>query len=266
MSGRAANPKPKAARWRSEGLTDPFGYRGADDQAFDSLYPGSIQALSDRFWTPVGVARRVAELFWQAGAHTVMDVGSGAGKFVLIAASAVPEMHFVGIEQREHLLEAARKLQARLKIPNASFLLGDAAQVPWRGFDGFYFFNPFAENLFVDRDKIDDSVELSKARFVYDVLRTEEALRAAPLGTAVVTYHGMSGRMPASYELSLSEQAGSDWLRLWVKKRTLAEGFFIEEGDSVVLYDTVALTSLWHAWARDRVLAPDDLRKGTSSS
>src|SRR5260370_26412000 len=81
---------------------------GFDDAEFDTVYPAEIQALSPRFWTPVGVARRAAELFRTAGARSVLDVGAGVGKFVLVAAAAEPELDFVGIEQREHLVHIAR--------------------------------------------------------------------------------------------------------------------------------------------------------------
>jgi SAM-dependent methyltransferase len=208
----------------------------SEDAAFDSVYPPAIRAISRRFWTPVSVARRAAQLFRQAGARSVADIGSGVGKFVLVAAKAAPEVSFVGIEQRQNLVAAAREAQAQLYVANAFFLVGEATKAPRLGFNGLYFFNPFAENLFVDGDQIDDEVELSESRFFRDVLRMEHSLRAAPLGTAIVTYHGMSGRMPACYELSESERAGSDWLRLWVKKRDRAEGFFLEVGDGVVLH------------------------------
>jgi SAM-dependent methyltransferase len=207
-----------------------------EDDAFDSVYPPDIRAISRRFWTPVRVALRAAQLFRQAGACCVLDVGAGVGKFALVAALAAPEVCFVGIEQRAHLVDAARRAQARLRITNAFFSVGEATETPWLGFSGLYFFNPFAENLFVEDEQIDRSVDLTEARFFRNVLRTEDALRAAPLGTAVVTYHGMSGRMPACYELSESERAESDWLRLWVKRRERAKGFFLELGGSVVLH------------------------------
>jgi hypothetical protein len=115
-------------------------------------------------------------------------------------------------------------------------VVGEATSSSWHNFDGFYFFNPFAENLFVDEDRLDDAVELTDSRFFRDVVRTERALREAPLGTAVVTYHGMSGRMPACYDLSQTTRAGADWLRLWVKTQEHAEGFFLEYGDGVALH------------------------------
>lgn len=209
---------------------------GGEDAAFDSVYPPPIRAVSRRFWTPVEVARRAANLFRQAGARRVLDVGSGAGKFVLVAAGAVPEASFVGVEQRAHLVDVARRAQEQLRLSNAFFVVGDATASSWRGFDGFYFFNSFAENLFDRTGRLDDAVELTESRFVRDILRTERALREAPLGTAVVTYHGLSGRVPACYDLRQATRAGSDWLRLWVKTKEGGEGFFLEGDDDVVLH------------------------------
>lgn len=221
-----------------DGSASPQAPRGQDrteDAAFDTVYPSRIRAVSRRFWTPLVVARRAAELFRQAGARRVLDVGAGAGKFVLVAAATAPEVRFVGVEQREHLVEVARQTQARLQIANAFFVVGDATKMSWLGFNGAYFFNPLAENLFVDGDQLDNTVELTESRFFGDVQRVERILRRAPIGMAVVSYHGISGRMPACYELDESERAGSDWLRLWVKKREDADGFFLEVGDGIVL-------------------------------
>ena len=208
----------------------------AEDWAFDSIYPPSIRAMSRRFWTPVDVARQAARLLWQAGARRVLDVGAGVGKFVLVAAGVEPDMSFVGVEQRTELVKVARRAQERLQLPNVRFVVGEATSSSWRGFDGLYFFNPFAETFFDKEDRIDDAIELTDATFFRTVARTERALRDASLGTAVATYHGMSGRMPACYELTQSVRAGSDWLRLWVKTQEHAEGFFLEYGDGVVHY------------------------------
>jgi SAM-dependent methyltransferase len=206
------------------------------DATFDRMYPPRVRDLSRRFWTPVGVARRAAQLFRQAGTRNVLDVGSGVGKFVLVAAIEAPEVCFTGIEQRAHLVEIARQTSALLKLPNVHFYPGDAGRMPWHGYDGLYFFNPFAENLFEDGDEIDKTVVCSKERFFENVISSERGLWAAPMGTTVVTYHGMSGRMPACYELRWSERAGSDWLRLWRKERPDRHGFFLEYGDEVVLH------------------------------
>ena len=210
--------------------------RHVQDREFDSIYPPSIREVSPRYWTPVDVARRAARMLRRAGARRVLDVGCGVGKFVLVAADAAPEICFVGVEQRARLVEIANRARERLALQNALFVTADATMSSWRSFDAFYFFNPFAESLFTDGEQLDDDVELSKTRFYREVVRTERALREARLGTVVVTYHGMSGRMPACYELSENVRAGTDWLRAWVKTREIAEGFYLESGDEVILH------------------------------
>ncbi len=207
----------------------------ADDDAFDAVYPACIRLLSGRFWTPVAVARRAADLLYHAGAHRVLDVGAGSGKFVLAAASAAPRLDFVGVEQRPHLVEAARRACLQLGVSNAHFQVADVTSMSWEGFDAFYFFNPLAENLFVQCEQIDDRVELTEKRFAREVLRIERALRKARLGTVVVTYHGSSVRMPTCHDLRASEPAGTDWLRLWTKRREADDGsFFVEVDDGLV--------------------------------
>jgi SAM-dependent methyltransferase len=206
-----------------------------DDASFDALYPPAVRAISSRFWTPVDVARRAARWFRRAGAQHVLDVGSGVGKFALVAAATEADLTVLGVEQRPRLVEVARDVQIAMQLQNAAFEVGDVTRMRWRGFDGLYFFNPLGENLHALHDRIDDDVELTEARFFGDVLRVERSLRAAPLGTVVVTYHGMSGRVPACYDLARSERAGTDWLRLWVKQRDIDDGFFLETGDGAVV-------------------------------
>jgi SAM-dependent methyltransferase len=209
-----------------------------DDFAFDAVYPEHVRRVSRRFWTPVGIARRAAELLRDAGVKRVLDVGSGVGKFALVAASTAPELDFVGVEQREHLFATASAAREALGLTNVRFVLGDAGDVAWSDFDGFYFYNSFAENLFDPDDRLDDRAELSMARFARDVQRTTTSLRAARVGTAVATFYGSSGRIPASFELSHQEAAGSGFLRLWTRVSVADDGgFYVEDGPGIVKYD-----------------------------
>ncbi len=118
----------------------------------------------------------------------------------------------------------------------------------WEAFDAFYLFNPLAENLFAEHDRIDDRVELTEKRFVREVLRVECELRRARLGSQVVTYHGSSVRIPACYKLQASEPAGSDWLRLWTKCSEVDDGsFFVEVDDGMA----------WHSGSLETALLRD---------
>jgi len=208
------------------------------DDAFDALYPREVRAVSRRFWTPLDTARRAALLLADAGATRVLDVGSGVGKFALVAAASAPQLEVVGIEQREHLVLVARAAASRLGLRNVRFVLGDATEMSWSEFDGFYFYNSFAENLFDRGDRLDDRAVLSFARFARDVQRTYAALRVARTGTAVATFYGSSGRVPCSYQLVHQAAAGSGWLRLWVKGESGDDGsFFVEDGESVLKHE-----------------------------
>jgi len=204
------------------------------DEAFDAIYPPDVRLPSARFWTPVAVARRAAILLRDAGARTILDVGSGVGKFALVAAQTVPELRLVGIEQRAHLVDVALRARRALEVTNVEFKVGNATEASWREYDGLYFFNSFAENVFEPEARLDNRVELSLSRFAKDVLRAYAALRAAPPGTAVATFSGSSGRVPCTFELASIEPAGSSWLRLWIKTASRDDGsFFVEVNDTV---------------------------------
>lgn len=215
-----------------------FGGGSLSDGDFDMIYPLGIRMASHRYWTPLETARRAATLLADAGARSVLDVGSGVGKFALVAGATVPRLHIVGIEQRAQLVQVAQSARTRLALKNATFVHGDATDMSWHDYDGLDLYNSFAENLFDRADWLDDRAELSRARFARDVLRTVAALRAARAGTAVVTFHGSSARMPRSYQPRHQEASGSGWLRLWIKEHRTDDGsFFIEDGGAIVPHD-----------------------------
>ena len=54
-------------------------------------------------------------------------------------------------------------------------------------------------------------------RFGEGLLRVKYALALASRGTLVVTYHGLGGPIPSSYELVAEERAGPDKIRIWAK-------------------------------------------------
>jgi hypothetical protein len=136
-----------------------------------------------------------------------------------VIGSLVSGAAFTGVEQRPHLVDVARACAARLDAPRASFLHGRFDDVPWHAFDAFYFFNPFAENLFTGFDRLDDTVELSSGRRRLDIERAEELLASLRPGVRVVTYHGYGGELPCEWELRHMEQKRTDYLKMWVKIR-----------------------------------------------
>ncbi len=209
----------------------------ADDALFDALFDAPVQARSSRFWTPLAVAARAAQLFAERDVRHVLDVGSGPGKFCLAAAAACPTIDFTGIEQRPHLVAAARAAAAQLGLANAHFLAGSLANLTWPALDGLYLYNPFAENICPEVEPIDSTVELSTPRYMADVRFVGAAITAAPVGTVMVTYHGFGGPIPMSYDLVHAERACSGWLRAWEKRRRHGDGksFYVEDADDLLI-------------------------------
>ena len=186
------------------------------DEDFDAIYPIAYRIASDHFWTPVSTARRAAELLVKAGATRVLDVGSGVGKFCIVAALTTERTTFVGIEHRASLVDAACRGARILNAERAEMVHGRLEDVKKDRFDGYYFFNPFAENL-THATHLDDSVDLSEGRYHADLRLSDSMLASAPLHTAVVTYYGRGGKMPPDFKLVHNERSSDGTLRLWIK-------------------------------------------------
>lgn len=185
------------------------------DSEIDRLYPESIAELGARHFTPAAVARRAAELLAPTEAHRVLDLGAGPGKLCLVGA-ATTGASFTGIEKRRHFVVAAIEAGARLLLRNVHFIHADILDIDWRPYDAYYLFNPFAEHLM---GGMDGSFPARPARFAFYVHEVQRRLRDARPGTRVVTYHGFGGNMPHGFRLTACEDAGSDQLELWIKRR-----------------------------------------------
>ncbi len=188
------------------------------DEDFDAVYPPAVRGAGSVYWTPLSVAARAATLLATDAVTRVLDVGAGVGKFCIVGA-AVTQASFVGVEQRGHLVAIARAAALRLGVPTVRFEHGGLDAVDPAAFDAFYFFNPFEENTWDAEDQLDQSVVLSRQKFVEDVARAERLLAAARVGARVVTYHGFGGAMPDGYEHAHREPHPRSYLDLWIKKR-----------------------------------------------
>jgi SAM-dependent methyltransferase len=187
------------------------------DAAFDRYFPAEARALSSQHWTPLAVAMRAAEWFDELGIRTVLDVGSGAGKFC-VAAALAGHSHFTGLEQRERLVTLARALARTFQLERrVHFLQGALGSVPLPAVDAYYFYNPFEENLLGPLSQIDGRVELSSERYARDLRAVRELLEAARAGSYVLTYNGLGGKLPANYQTVRIDRELPNVLRLWRK-------------------------------------------------
>lgn len=190
-----------------------------DDFVFDRLLPTAYRRCSRRFWTPLEAVARAASWLEEHRIETVVDIGSGVGKFCIGAALA-SRGTFIGIEQRPELVRVARGVAGMLNVgTRARFIHGVFGEVTVPAAHCYYFFNPFGE-LLVDREEgLGGEVDISQARSLRDAHLAEQLLLAAPIGTYAMTYNGFGGRLPDGYEIVRSDVSLPCALHLAHKRR-----------------------------------------------
>lgn len=187
----------------------------SSEAEFHELYPASLHALARNHWTPLLVAQKAANFLAAEKGARVLDIGSGIGKFCIVAAYYHTNVNFYGIEQRKELVAYAEAARQVVGLKNVSFIHGNIMEVGFANYDHFYFYNSFYENLAI-AEKIDEritfSIELYNQynRFLY------KQLDKKPSGTRVVTFHGMDDVLPPSYLEGGNDL--DDCLKYWVKE------------------------------------------------
>lgn len=184
------------------------------DQAFHQLYPGALHAQASMHWTPVAIAKKAAEFLAAEKNHKILDIGSGSGKFCIAAAHFQPGCSFYGVEQREELVIAAKSAALVAELPNVFFIHANITSIDFTGYDHFYFFNAFFENLDADH-KIDQQVNYSKELYTVYNRYVYKQLDKKPAGTRLATFHSTQDEIPAGYH----EVGGSEdeLLKFWLK-------------------------------------------------
>jgi len=172
-----------------------------NDQSFDRFLPEPLRLVSPEYWTPLAVVRRAADWLEDVGIRTVVDIGSGAGKFCA-AGALFGGRRFIGLEQYSLLVRSAVALVDLFDLSDrVSFVAGDLRAVTAPVGDAYYFFNPFGEYwLGADYPTAADA-DVMGTRWADDIAAAEDLLRSVPAGTWILTYNGFGGRMPAGYEL-----------------------------------------------------------------
>jgi len=194
------------------------------DRVFDRFLPQEERIVSRQYWTPLSVAVRAAEWLDELDIRTLVDIGSGAGKFC-VAAALAGEVRFLGVEQRPRLVSVARELARvfdvddRVKFMPGMFGVGEVPPA-----DAYYLYNPFGENLFGPEQQLDAEVELSDERYRRDIDAVERMLAEAELGTCLLTYNGFGGEIPSSYTEVRVDHDLPNILRMWRKTSRVSDG------------------------------------------
>ena len=213
------SPRKCAAQYLAEAMR--AGSR-TNDRSFDHFLPEPLRLVSPQYWTPLAVAKRAAEWLEALGIRTMVDIGSGAGKFC-VAGALFGKCRFIGLEQYSSLVTSARALADLFDLTDrVSFVVGALGSVTTPVGEAYYFFNPFGDYWLGADYPLEAGAELTDTRHTDDVAAAEDLLRRAPVGTWILTYNGFGGRVPAGYELIRVDWELSGVLRLWRKQRDTA--------------------------------------------
>jgi SAM-dependent methyltransferase len=190
-----------------------------EDAELDRAWPPWVAALSEVHWTPVEVARRAAAFLTadRGSGAKILDVGSGAGKFCLVAA-ATTGASFVGVERNPRLVDEARRLATALDLENVAFRAGLMEDIDWSPFDGFYFYNPFGEQFLEEEETtLEPGAPRGWPVYAHAVRTALAKLYLTRPGTRVVTYHGLGAALPPGFELVKLARIHDGLLRFYVR-------------------------------------------------
>lgn len=193
------------------------GDAGAD-RLFDALLPPALRDVSDDYWTPAPVVRQVAA--WLRAEHigTIVDIGSGAGKFCVALALLTP-CRVIGLEHRPSLVAVARDLATRFGVgAQVTVIEGAFGAVPTPAADAYYLFNPFTEYPVASAAAAADDITFTRETWRRDVEAMTRFLAALPVDTRVVTYNGFGRYPPRTFEQTRVDLSFRGPLRLWTKR------------------------------------------------
>lgn len=186
-----------------------------DDETFDEHFSPRIKKLSKTHWSPLPVIKK-ATAFLAYHSHTkIIDIGSGSGKFCIAGAHYHPSSEFHGVEQRENLHLTALRSKTLSGLTNVHFIHGDFTQLNLDDYNGIYFFNSFAENLYTF-GRIDNTIHHSVSLYNYYANYLYKMLEEKPSGTRLASYHVNENEIPICYELIATDF--KDNLKLWIRR------------------------------------------------
>ena len=184
------------------------------DEQFDGLYPDSSTSLLKRHWTPLQVASKAAQFLAAEKNVSILDIGSGVGKFCIAAAHFMPEAFYTGVEQRKNLVEQANEAKNTLGCKHVDFIHGNFTKINFKKFDHFYFFNSFYEN-FSFTENMDNEIEYSKELFEQYTYLMRMQLGQKPSGTRLATFHSTEDEIPDDFLVVGTEMDNT--LKFWMK-------------------------------------------------
>lgn len=192
------------------------------DNDFDALLPAKYEMISKKHWTSVRAAKLASDFLVEKFGTRVLDIGSGVGKFCMVGALTTNGF-FTGVEQRQELINVARRLSNDYAIGNVRFIHGNITSIQFAEYDAFYFYNSFYENIEVE-NRIDSSVRVDIGLYHYYSTYVAGQLASLRPGSRVVTNCASPSIIPKSFKLVDTVYHGK--LNFWEKMATEQDSIY----------------------------------------
>lgn len=167
------------------------------NKEFDNLLLEEYQKHSKYHWVPFEIAHKCGNIFKANNCKFIADIGSGVGKFTLLARQ-VHKAKYIGIELRKNLFTESRRLNERLQL-DCYFINSNSIEISLSHFDGIFYYNPFCEQEAID-GCIDLKIDLSPGLFnAYndDVIEKLDAMKS---NSILITYKSPYFEPPHSFK------------------------------------------------------------------
>lgn len=183
------------------------------DEEFDTIFPEDVREHSNRHFTSVFIAQQASAFLTEEGAKNILDIGSGTGKFCLVA-SATTKSNFTGVEHRAYQVEIGNECARRYGLSNCNFIADTILNIDFKEYDAFYIFNPFLEAK-DPTAQMDQAVKVGLNEYETFSNYVYQQFDSLKIGTRIASYWTSKTQFPPSYELVKS--SFGDTLTFWIK-------------------------------------------------
>lgn len=183
------------------------------DEEFDTIFPEDVREHSNRHFTSVFIAQQASAFLTEEGAKKILDIGSGTGKFCLVA-SATTKSNFTGVEHRAYQVEIGNECARRYGLSNCNFIADTILNIDFKEYDAFYIFNPFLEAK-DPTAQMDQAVKVGLNEYETFSNYVYQQFDSLKIGTRIASYWTSKTQFPPSFELVKS--SFGDTLTFWIK-------------------------------------------------
>nr|WP_232227642.1 methyltransferase domain-containing protein [Leptospira wolbachii] len=188
------------------------------DTLWDSYLPEKFQTLSPFQWTPISVIERTWKYLSADGVTSVVDLGSGVGKFCIhLSLLSNHSIDILGLEDREELVSLSNSLKVNWETPNVEFRKENFLKEFPVGRSHYYCFNPLYETM-KGSHSIDSIKQKSAIQFLKDLQSLKQNLLLLTPKSKLITFHGFGGNFLPGFRVVVKEEISGGEYLVWERE------------------------------------------------